>query len=59
MSEVNNAILKKVKGLLAIANDAGNDNESQSALLMAQRLMLKHGIGMKDLNEEKKRIEIL
>lgn len=53
MSEFNNSILKKVKRLLAIANDAGNDNESQRALLMTQRLMLKHDIGMKDLNEEK------
>ncbi|MFJ7982299.1 DUF2786 domain-containing protein [Lysinibacillus xylanilyticus] len=44
MESVNESIIKKIKGLLAIANDNKNDEESQSAFLLAQKLMLKHKI---------------
>jgi len=40
----NESIIKKIKGLLAIADDAKNDEESQSAFLLAQKLMIKHDI---------------
>lgn len=44
-------IIKKVKGLLAIAKDKKNDGESISALLMAQRLMLEYSIDTMDVAE--------
>ncbi|QAW06651.1 DUF2786 domain-containing protein (plasmid) [Bacillus subtilis] len=44
----NEAIIKKVKGLLAIANDNKNDEESQSAFLLAQKLMIKHDISVSE-----------
>lgn len=45
MTETNNEkIVRKIKGLLAIANDNKDDSEARSALLMAQKLMVKHKI---------------
>ncbi len=40
----NESIIKKIRGLLAIANDNKSDEESQSAFLLAQKLMIKHDI---------------
>ncbi|EOF89257.1 TPA: DUF2786 domain-containing protein [Enterococcus faecium] len=45
-------IVKKVKGLLAIAKDENKDEESQSAFLMAQRLMIQYDIDKADVLEE-------
>lgn len=42
-------IVKKVKGLLAIAKDNNKDEESQSAFLLAQRLMLQYNIDKRDV----------
>lgn len=47
---VNDKILEKIKNLLSLAEDGGNDEESQTALLMAQKLMLKHKISQNELN---------
>lgn len=44
METANDAIIKKIRGLLAVAKDNCNDNESQSAFLMAQKLMIKNRI---------------
>ena len=44
-------IVKKVKGLLAIANDRKNDEESQSAFLLAQKLMLKYNVSKEDVSD--------
>lgn len=44
-------ILKKVRGLLAIARDEANDEECQSALLLAQKLMLQYQIDKAELAE--------
>lgn len=44
MSVENQKIIRKVKGLLAIARDQQNDEESQSAFILAQKLMLQYGI---------------
>lgn len=38
MENKNEKIIKKIKGLLAIARDERNDEESQSAFVLAQRL---------------------
>lgn len=48
---MNDKILEKIKNLLSLAEDGGNDEESQTALLMAQKLMLKHKISQDELNE--------
>lgn len=47
----NDKILEKIRNLLSLAEDGGNDEESQTALLMAQKLMLKHKISQNELNE--------
>lgn len=55
MEEINESIVKKIKGLLAIANDNKNDEESQSAFLLAQKLMLKHKISIAAIEENSDR----
>lgn len=51
--ELNNqAIIKKIKGLLAIANDKQDDAESQSAFLLAQKLMTKNNISMSEVDAD-------
>ena len=42
---IDDKILTKIQNLIELAND-GNDEEGQTALLMAQRLMLKHDISL-------------
>ncbi|MES1045566.1 DUF2786 domain-containing protein [Heyndrickxia oleronia] len=53
MGDRNEGIIKKIKGLLAIANDNKNDEESQSAFMMAQKLMMKYDITMGQVDSEK------
>lgn len=47
---MNESILIKIKKALALAN-SGDTNESQTAMLMAQRLMAKHGIELSEVEE--------
>lgn len=47
----NDKIIDKIKNLLSLAEDGNNDEESQTALLMAQKLMLKYKISQNDVNE--------
>ena len=49
---VNEKILEKIRNLLSLAEDGGNDEESQTALLMAQKLMLKYKISQNELSED-------
>jgi hypothetical protein len=42
--ENNQKIIKKIRGLLAISKDTANDNECQSAFLLAQKLMIQYQI---------------
>lgn len=51
MADRNEGIINKIKGLLAIANDQKNDEESQSAFILAQKLMLKHEITFADVED--------
>ncbi|EHI70851.1 DUF2786 domain-containing protein [Streptococcus ictaluri] len=44
-----NKIIGKVQNLLELAYDAPNDEEGQTALLMAQKLMVKHKLSMSDI----------
>lgn len=48
-----NKIVQKIKNLLELAYDTPNDEEGQSALLMAQKLMVKHNISMNDVRAAK------
>ncbi|MCY7968575.1 DUF2786 domain-containing protein [Bacillus haynesii] len=54
----NESIIKRIKGLLAIANDNRNDEESQSAFLMAQKLMMKYDISAGDVTDKSEKEEI-
>ncbi|MGN4124867.1 DUF2786 domain-containing protein [Lysinibacillus sphaericus] len=45
----NEGIIKKIKGLLATADDNSNDEESQTAFLLAQKLMLKYNINAEEI----------
>lgn len=58
MKPINEAIIKKIKGLLAIANDNKDDEESQSAFLLAQKLMIKHNISMASVEGTTEKIAI-
>lgn len=48
-------IINKIQGLLKIAQDKSNDEECQSAFLMAQRLMLKHNLSQSDVQTEEEK----
>lgn len=52
-------IIKKIKNLLELAQDNPSDEEGQSALLMAQKLMLKHDIQLSQVEvpEEPEKVE--
>lgn len=39
--DMDNKIIEKIQNLLELAYDAPNDEEGQTALLMAQRLMVE------------------
>ncbi|WP_124057407.1 DUF2786 domain-containing protein [Vaginisenegalia massiliensis] len=49
---INEKILDKIRNLLSLAEDGGNDEESQTALLMAQKLMLKYKISQHELTDQ-------
>lgn len=51
MKESNKKIIKKIKGLLAISRDQKNDEESQSAFLLAQKLMLQYSIEKSEVED--------
>ncbi|MDO4774636.1 MAG: DUF2786 domain-containing protein [Aerococcaceae bacterium] len=44
-------IIDKIRNLLELAEGGNNDEESQTALLMAQKLMLKHKISQQEVSE--------
>ena len=46
-------IIEKIQNLLGLAYDAPNDEEGQTALLMAQKLMVKHNLSMSDVTAAK------
>lgn len=57
-SNRNESIIKKIRGLLALANDNKSDEESQTAFLMAQKLMVKHDIALSEIADESEKEEI-
>lgn len=46
---MDNKIIDKIQNLLELSYDAPDDEEGQTALLMAQKLMVKHNLSMSDL----------
>lgn len=56
---VNDKILSKIKNLLSLAEDGANDEESQTALLMAQKLMLKYKVSQNQLEDQDKEQKIV
>ena len=52
-------IIKKIKNLMELAQDNHSDEEGQTALLMAQKLMLKHDIHLSQVetHDEPKKFE--
>lgn len=59
MNDRNENIIKKIKGLLALANDHKNDEESQTAFIMAQKLMIKYDISSSEVEEQQEGNSIL
>ncbi|HEM3469281.1 DUF2786 domain-containing protein [Streptococcus suis] len=53
-----NKIVTKIQNLLELAYDAPNDEEGQTALLMAQKLMVKHNLSLKDVKNTHNRENI-
>lgn len=56
--DMNNKVIFKIQNLLELAYDAPNDEEGQTALLMAQKLMVKHNLSMTDLTTTKNKNNI-
>lgn len=46
-------IIEKIQNLLELAYDAPDDEEGQTALLMAQKLMVKNNLSMSDVTTVK------
>lgn len=55
---MNNKVIFKIQNLLELAYDAPNDEEGQTAILMAQKLMVKHNLSMTDLTTTKNKNNI-
>lgn len=55
---MNKKVIFKIQNLLELAYDAPNDEEGQTALLMAQKLMVKHNLSMTDLTTTKNKNNI-
>ena len=46
------AIIRKIKGLLATAEDNANEDEAQAAFVLAQKMMMKYNIETSDIEEK-------
>ncbi len=51
-------IIRKIQDLMKLAQDNPNDEEGQTALLMAQRLLLKYNLSMETV-QDRIRIKML
>lgn len=50
MNDKLEGIIRKIKGLMAVANGHANEEEAQSAFVMAQKLMMKYNIELSEIN---------
>lgn len=48
--EENDKIMTRIRKAMNLSKDNANDNESQNAMLLAQRLMAKYGIDMSEVS---------
>lgn len=55
----NDRIIRRVKGLLKLAEDNSNMEESQSAFIQAQQMMIRYGVNPEDLAVDEKTKSIL
>lgn len=53
----NQKIITKVKGLLDVAKDNNQDEEAQTAFLLAQKLMVKYNINESNLQDQERTVE--
>lgn len=53
----NQKIINKVKGLLDIAKDSNQDEETQTAFLLAQKLMVKYDIKKSSIQDQQRPVE--
>jgi len=54
-AEASAAIIERIRKLLALAADNPNEGERETALGIAQRLMLEHGLGVQDVEGDRVR----
>lgn len=47
----NEKLIEKIKNLIQLANDNPSDEEGQTALLLAQKLMLKNNIALAEVEQ--------
>ena len=47
----NEKLIEKIKNLIQLANDNPSDEEGQTALLLAQKLMLKNDIALAEVEQ--------
>lgn len=55
----NEKIIRKIQGLLKIAEDERNDEECQAAFLLAQKLMIQYQISQAEITVEAEKETIL
>lgn len=53
------SIIRKVKGLMALAEDNSNEDEAQSAFVMAQKLMMKYNIEQSEIEDKTDKSKII
>ena len=58
MTEDQEKMIEKIKGLIAISQDKDDDAEGQSAFLLAQKLMVKYKIERADLEAQEEALRI-
>jgi hypothetical protein len=49
-------IITKIKGCLALANDGADSDESDTAMLLAQKMMMKYNLSINDIDYDNKPI---
>lgn len=60
LSKETDKIIERIQNLLELAEDGGNDDESQTALLLAQKLMLRYKISQQDIagDDQEAKVEL-
>lgn len=48
-------IIAKIQDLMKLAQDNSDDEEGQTALMLAQKMLLKHNLSMKDIDRKNDR----